>query len=789
MRNSNTIFFVFIFLSLFACSTGQNKNEDKNFDNQETSTILSGPEFDAYHVRMTGYDTSEFRKYYNKRIEPPIVNFNQALNEKTLEELVLLKNTILAMKGHTFKDGLLFGYFQAQQWYQPPYWQKDFVVTLNAAEKEFIRRIENKETELLKNDSIANPSSQNMPNSKNVINGFQFENITNSFTDKLSSNGFVIGGSGFNQLFEIYERNSEENIPSFITTDLFLQELHAFYGNLENEIEELYLTNILQSMLEIINNELYTLYEKTIDPKVEQSIEESLLYYSIPYAVITGKKNNLIGNYNELYFEEIAKVLRETGHGSKIMKNDQFNYNVFKAPGHYSKNERIEKYYKSLTWLQKINLCLNDEHDLRNATLAAYIISKNADLQKQYADYAELKTYFSTQKQQFTLWDFAEIISEIKNIDSFEDLYSDDVMNKIKKQLGVGDNSKKQCFNVSLMPQEFQNLYTDLNELVKQKNKPHSVELFAALGNQKAKELFKKEKVDYNDSQIQVHLKSVIENLLSISSMENSLSMDWISTLLTSFSERDVQPGFMNNEAWKRKELSTSMVSWVKLNQRTNLLAEMRTSDKCISNQNSQTIVKGYVEPSINFWESAITILQNTEDFLIARKMLSKKSNRNRNKLKATASFLKSISLKELEGISLTDDEFMRIQKIGSEVDDFTLSLINPNYNSKNQQLKGTDKSITYSTNIYKNEIYGGSGYAKPIYVLVEIDGYIYMARGGVFSYYELNKSFNTPISRQKWEQQLNGENAINPILWTDNFIDTVRLVVNSEFIRCSGLN
>ena len=310
--------------------------------------------------------------------------------------------------------------------------------------------------------------------------------------------------------------------------------------------------------------------------------------------------------------------------------------------------------------------------------------------------------------------------------------------------------------------------------MVKSETSPSSIDLFAALGNPSAKAIFKA-----NSKEIESgtnYLTAITENLVNISIQENALSMDWISTLLTSFNDSGNGPEFMNQQAWKRKELNTSMASWIKLNQRINLMAEGKKSKDYKQIFSTKSVLKGYVEPNIAFWNAAITILNNTVVFLEDRNMMSVKSSKNISRLIELVTFLKEISEKEIGGISISDEEYNKISNIGNEVNNFTLKLINPNYNTTNQRLRGNDLSIAFATNIYNagkgDNLIGGVGQAKSILIIVDIDGYLYLTRGAVFGYYELPEYNKSKISQRQWKKILDGENAPKAMSWVSELIE-----------------
>jgi hypothetical protein len=265
------------------------KNSDSAEVQKENAFQQLDSTYNTYQVIMAGYDTGQFSQYYEKRIKPPIINLNQSLEDKTISDLYLLKNTILAMKGQTFDEAILQSYFRKIPWYQPPVWDENFVIQLTDAEHTFINRINQRIDQLSKENTLQDGEI----NSKNALNLFQYADLTSDDLAKINTNGFLLTDYSANQPANLYIENQKKGIPSFITTDLMLHQMHLFYGLLENEIEAVYLTDILKSMLEIINIELYSSYEKTLDSLIEITIEESLLYYSIPYGIITGNKQTL----------------------------------------------------------------------------------------------------------------------------------------------------------------------------------------------------------------------------------------------------------------------------------------------------------------------------------------------------------------------------------------------------------------------------------------------------------------------------------------------------------------
>lgn len=759
MKLFNTFFIFILLIGLTDCSKPkQNQVKNSQEENSESQLLLPS-KYNSYQVVMTGYDTARFNQHYTSRIDPPLINLNQSLEGKSISDLILLKNSLLAMKGELFTDAIYDSYFRSIPWYQPPFWEKGFKIEITKEEAHFIHRIEQHLAQLLQynylNDGLVNP--------ENAVNKFQFAPLGQEVIDKIKTHGFVMNSGEQPHFFDVYLQNHEQVIPSFISTDLALQEMHLFYGLLENEIEEKYLIDLLKEMLEIINIELYSAYEKTLNPQIEKAIEENLLYYSIPFAVISGKKNNLIGNYNLYYVDELTKVLNAEGIGSDILDNDQLDYKIFKPYARYIKNDKTEKYFKALTWLQKIKLCLNNDQDFRKALIMGYIINKSDALKKKYSEYVELKTYFSSQPDQFTLWDLAKVISGTNAIGKFDDLFKEQNMAKIREKLWLNDQTECKL-SVSLMPIEYQNLYTNLNQISNKDSNVSSIDLFAALGNPASKSLLNQTSSIANEA----YLASITENLLSISIQENTRSMDWLSTLITSFNDHHHTLSFMNIDPWKRKELNAIAGSWIQLNQRVNL--SVRNQKRFISNDtySNKVNLKGFVEPNPNFWSAASILLENTQIFFSDRNKLSKNSAQNLDRFQQLMHTLYDISQKEIAGSRLDKEDYDKINAIASDFQDIIVKQLNPNYSSKFQSIA---TNMAYATNIFRNKndkyTLGGIGPASTIIVPLEIDGYVYLTKGAVYNYLELTDYNKSVIYSAEWNKLLEKKTPSNK--WTMN--------------------
>ena len=180
------------------------------------------------------------------------------------------------------------------------------------------------------------------------------------------------------------------------------------------------------------------------------------------------------------------------------------------------------------------------------------------------------------------------------------------------------------------------------------------------------------------------------------------------------------------------------------------------------------TPVKGYVEPNVAYWTKAIQLIDATMDVLKTFDLVTEKATTTSRDLREQAEFLLSCSEKELAGKKLSEQEYRQIEAIGSVFENITLDLVR----EPDQELligwcnvNGADKKISvvadvYTANSYNNPdksvLYEAVGPAHEIYVVVELDGYLYLTRGAVFSYREFQEDIAAPRKTdEEWQQEL----------------------------------
>jgi hypothetical protein len=181
-------------------------------------------------------------------------------------------------------------------------------------------------------------------------------------------------------------------------------------------------------------------------------------------------------------------------------------------------------------------------------------------------------------------------------------------------------------------------------------------------------------------------------------------------------------------------------------------------------------ITVGYVEPNVKFWEKIVELIDLTDNMLKINNLYTEDIENKTKSIREQAEFLLNVSNKELKKEKVTSQEYNTIEKIGASMELLTLSIIEPGvYLQDWSEVKGPDKSIAIVADIYTRNIQGCSkdgilhvatGKANYIYVVVEIEGYLYLTKGSTFSYYEFPRQPNDRLTDEQWQKILDSKDA-----------------------------
>ena len=757
------------------------------------------------------------------------IDYNMDVSALGVGDLRVLRNAPAARQGFPFKDAYVRGIYESTTWYDSLMWKFDESLDFsNVKEKEgeswrdhyyraadetdalkysdeeqaFMKRLKEREDELLKlNFDVAEGLRVNVGN---LINPKQLKDFDSLLCQQLAQNGFAIVPANHEQLFHIYEKNDYNQFPSFVTTDLYLQLYHLYIDCMLRELEEqklfLLLTQFCQESYKAFTVKQYE--ESGLDTLAAMTWLNT--YFTVANALLQDKAP--VGNADALH--EYQQVMKSENDYSKYLgyENAFFAYSLFRPRGHYTRNDTLKRYFRTMMWLQTVPFQTDCPFDMFKASLLANEIMFNKSLNALYMKLTQPLDWLMGKPDDVSILQMGKVLEEMET----DDIDPNDLGKKIdeiaEKQTRIRPKFQHTSRNkVCLMPQRYQPDAEVLLEMVDYDSKttkravPKGLDVFAAMGVSTAEQVLMDEQQQWKDFGSQ--LKKMKQRMTEIDWKE-TIATQWLNTLTVMNTDKPADlPYFMVTPEWQLKDLNAALASWAELKHDAILYAKQPMGAECGGGGVPDPVVKGYVEPNTNFWKKAIELLDNTATLLKEQNMMTEKIANATQRISEELQFLLRVSEKELAGQEATDEEYDQLQYIGSAFENISLDLIRePNqYLMGWSDVQGADRKVALVADVYtanadnnpdKSILFEAVGGADEIYVIVELDGCLYLTRGAVLSYREFTQPMGQPrLTDEEWQQQLEKNPRKGVPEWINRIIVPLKQqpAVNEEVFYSSG--
>ncbi|MEW7291205.1 DUF3160 domain-containing protein [Aquimarina sp. 2304DJ70-9] len=782
------IILLLVSLTLLSCG-GNEKPKDKPVVEEKTNTISEIIKGDQESTLPLFSD-----KGLNVEQLKNDIDLEMDVSDLSLSDIRILRNAFAARQGYCFMKADLRGVFSTTSWYdtrmEERYWAEEEEkpmppISYTDDEQKFIAKLKARENEL-KAKNFVLESSRKFPNLNNIVNLFQMEKIPSELMEALAQNGFAIIPNDNIQLFHVYEQNDYQQFPNFVTTDMYMQLFHMYFGYVLKEIEQQQFIPLLSQICKAMMTDMKTLAGTTKDLSIKELAEYNLTFYAIGYTTLTQEKINVPLGFEDLYEEELTSINMAEDSPSIFLDYKQvaFPYSLFKPRGHYTRTDGLKRYFKAMMWLQTAPFCLDNDIHLKRAMINASVLANSPNFGeetlKKYNAIMEPINFIIGLPDNVSFLDLVQLIKNkefdlntiLTNKDSLEEFRKEikkiaDAQNIIKPKIPGSCVDK-----INFIPQRYLSDNEVLQELVDVKSDvtkrgyPKGLDVMAAFGSASAEKILLNElKEGENWSEypeILAGLKSKMEGL----DWNSTVYTKWIHSLLELQKPNKSYPYFMQSPQWSKKDLNASLASWAELKHDAILYAEQPMAAECGGGGPPSPYTVGYVEPNIGYWNTVIALIDLTKGVLERNNLMSKDISRITTSIRENAEFLLSASKKELSGKKLTEKEYIQIELIGSTFEWLTLDLVKQKdqYLSGWSDVKGPDKSVAVVADIYtsnspnnpdKGILHVATGNVNDIYVVVEIEGYLYITKGAVLGYHEFHVPMGNRLTDEEWQEML----------------------------------
>ena len=742
------------------------------------------------------------------------IDLNMDITQLSLAELRVLRNAFAARQGYPFMSSDLRGIFSGTSWYNDrmmerwekvetiPFddskdtgdWRQNYLISDNTiglkytpAEQAFIQKIQARERELLKQNFTDAEGLH--PNPENIINPYQLEEMPTEIMKAFQRQGFAIVPDVQDQLFHIYEKNDYHDVPSFVTTDLYLQLFHLYFDCTLREAEQGKLFSYMSTLCRGMYEEMTARIQNTKESKLRDAAEYCVAYYAVACALMDKSPLPAVpARYQQLAQAEVNNVNEAQDRPSEFMgfKERIYPYSLYRPRGHYTRTDSLSRYFRTMMWLQTVPMTSNNEASLLRAMIMAQAIGKSPRLLAAYKQLTEPITYLMGSPDNITIMQVYDNMLRL-NMTSDKQLVNKSLLSSLRKAVeetaqqqtvikpkDLPKEQQKSC-TINLMPQRYQPDGEVMQEMVDYTNTPTlrkvptGLDIVAAMGWQAAERILIDERQENKHWDGYTTMLDSMKRRMASIDWGQTVTNRWLSSLITLSKVTPQSPYFMKNAQWQKKSLNAALASWAELKHDAILYAKQPMGAECGGGGPPEPVTKGYVEPNIAFWQKAIDLVNTTEKVFTRYQLSTEKTAEVTDRLRDMLQFMLKISQKELEGKSITNEEYDQISIAGSNCEYLTLDLLRGQDQDVYSwtDVQGADKSIAVVADVFtassqnvpipdKSILYEAVGPAYEIYVIVPLDGYLYLMRGGVFSYREFQRAMGEPRwTDEEWQETL----------------------------------
>ena len=255
-----------------------------------------------------------------------------------------------------------------------------------------------------------------------------------------------------------------------------------------------------------------------------------------------------------------------------------------------------------------------------------------------------------------------------------------------------------------------------------------------------------------------------------------SLYASWIQTLRPLLEKKgEGYPMFMQNEEWAKKNLECFAGSYTELKHDTVLYSKQVMAEMG-GGMEEEPDDRGYVEPEPVVYERFASLAEQTAQGLKKYQMLSDADENNLVKLEELALRLQTISNKELQNETLTDEEYDLIRTYGGNIEHFWYA----NYDNIFSEEYPAALVVDIATDPNGSVLEAATGDPSQIIVAVQVDGKIKLASGSVYTFYQFEQPLNDRLTDTQWRVMMGIEanddmeyqktTDIKQPAWTDSY-------------------
>lgn len=613
------------------------------------------------------------------------------------------------------------------------------------------------------------------------LNQFYFSEDNPELVQKLAKNGFAVAGDAGNEFFEVYEMNRYELIPNFVTVDSLMHTYHLYFSYILKNIERDHLYDVLVQLSGRMVNNCLEQYKVLQGSEWERAAKRNLAFFTIGKTLLD-ENTQVHPGVAQLVQSELDKIMHAEGIAMSDIQEDEEDYSQYAPRGYYEGDEKLERYFRAMMWYGRIHFQRKEEDLDRSAFLIAKALADDGEAASLWGAVYSVTSFFAGASDDAGVCEYAPLVKEVygDSIGTADLIATQDAFAKFHEKTAHLAPPKIQSIPVyewdesnvipgfRFMGQRFtidaqimQNLiYRNVgrNSVDEKRMLPDVLDVPAALGSDMALSILKESGVeDYegypeNMEKLRAGLAADNGELWSA-----SLYAGWLHTLRPLLVPKgEGYPVFMQNDEWTKKDLECFAGSYAELKHDTILYSKQVIAEMG-GGYDDEPDDRGYVEPEPLVYARFARLADRTEQGLQKYGMLSAKQEENLSRLSQMAQQMFSISNKELQNKLLTDEEYEFIKNYGGNIEHFWYEAVSENSGEEYVATKECPAAVVadIATDPEGAVLEVGTGNPSVIFVVIEVDGKIKLAKGSVYTFYQFAWPADDRLTDSKWRQML----------------------------------
>ncbi|MFA4833888.1 MAG: DUF3160 domain-containing protein [Patescibacteria group bacterium] len=530
---------------------------------------------------------------------------------------------------------------------------------------------------------------------------------------------------------------------------------------------------------------------------------------------LTEKKYDGVNLSDEVYNlakSELELIQKAEGKGpsplfTPLRSELENDYSQFKPRSHYTKTLVLKSYFISMMWYGRMGFTLTSPDLTRDALIMTGQINNlkvgEENLSKMWSDMADVIEFFVGEVDDLTAYEYSGLISKVYGDNITNESFTDEAkltefISRAKKELpaprivsealAVYDNGGKRSelladtMQFRFMGQRFTPDAYIINNLTQGAGAPDpetgqmlptmptALEPMAIIepNSQIVKKYLDewisdpariKEQGRESDKIIAKVLGKLKDEFSKYAPgvWTQNIYWSWLNcykTLLAGYGEG--YPYFMQQESWMKKNLGTALGSYTELKHDTLLYAKQSYAEMGGGGDDPKTIppvVKGYVEPDLDFWNKIIALAEITQKGLRDRSVLPEEFENKYDTFVETAKFFRQLAEQELQNQKISDDDFEKLRTISYKLGTITEPV-------GVEQLTDKEKRAGIIADIHTDAVnsqilYEATGKPFIAFVAVKDANGARLTRGLVYNHYEFADKLDKRLSDEDWQAKV----------------------------------